>query len=119
MPEMAHTGEHHRDAVSVAYVDEVLIVARAAGLDDSGYAGLSRSLGAVIEREERVGTQRSALYALAGALYRHLGGPYAVGLARAYAQRLAVDVYKRQGVRFNARVGFYRRFSLEQLILLA
>src|SRR4051812_20024149 len=54
MFEMSLSREHHRGAEAVDQVDGLLILHRAARLDDRGDAGFEEQLGAVGEREEGI-----------------------------------------------------------------
>src|SRR5690606_4359340 len=55
MPEMAHAGEHHRDAALVGGGDDLVVAHRAARLDDGRRADVGDDVEAVAERKERVG----------------------------------------------------------------
>src|SRR5262249_15214721 len=54
VPEVPHAREEHRDAVPVARLDALLVLRRAARLDDRGDSGRGRRVDVVREREERV-----------------------------------------------------------------
>ena len=58
VPEVAHAGEQHREAVLVGRGDDLLVAHRAARLDDRDRARLGEHVDAVAEREERVGRDR-------------------------------------------------------------
>ena len=52
---MPIAAEDHRDVISVAEIDGILIFDASARLDDGGYAGLMSYFDTVIEREEGIG----------------------------------------------------------------
>src|SRR5260221_6723952 len=54
VPEVAHAGEHHGDAVLVGGGDHLVVAHAAAGLDHRARAGLGESVEAVAEREEGI-----------------------------------------------------------------
>src|SRR4029077_8522686 len=60
VPEVAHAGEHHRDAVRVGGADDLVVARAAAGLDDRRDPGRDALLEAVREGEERVAAERGA-----------------------------------------------------------
>ena len=72
MPEMAHAGEDHGEAVLVRRGDHLGIALRAAGLDHGGDAVHRGSVEPVAEREERIGGHHGALRleSLVGGLHR-------------------------------------------------
>ena len=78
MPEVADSGEYHRDSGAVGGCDHLGVAARAAGLDRRGGAGLDRRFEPVGERVERVrgddrawvaGSGRPAFAAVSAALW--------------------------------------------------
>ncbi len=54
VPEVPHSGEHHRHAPLVSCRDDFLIAHAAARLDHAGGAGVDDHIEAITEREERV-----------------------------------------------------------------
>ena len=54
VPEMSHSGEQHGDTGLVGRCNNFVVADRAAGLDDSGYAGFSSGIDTVAEREEGI-----------------------------------------------------------------
>ena len=85
MLEVTHAGKYHGDAVGITSVDRILIVLRAARLNDAGNARLSRRLCTVVKGEEGIRAKRRALDLVATALDRHLRGPESIDLPRPYA----------------------------------
>ena len=91
MEEVPGAGDVHRHAGSVGRLDDRVVTDRSAGLDDRAYAGSHQDLGAVGEREERVGCgDRTGRTFGAGALDSELAGVDPVDLAHADADRGAV-----------------------------
>ena len=60
MPEVAHAGEHHRDAVFIGGRDDFVIALAAARLDHCANAVLGGDVEPVAEREERVRSHHAA-----------------------------------------------------------
>ena len=60
VPEVAHPGEHHGEALLVRRIDHFLVAHRAAGLDDGGGAGFGGGQQPVGEGEEGVGGHDAA-----------------------------------------------------------
>src|SRR5690554_1487355 len=89
---MTHAGEDHGNAVFVGGIDDFLVAHGAAGLDNGGNAGFSRSVDTVPEREECVRSHDRAFHFQAfisgldtgnpGAVHTaHLAGPNPDGAA--------------------------------------
>src|SRR5947199_10777374 len=53
MAEVAHSGQHHRDAALVRGGDDFIVAHAAAGLDDAGGAGVADHIEPIAKREER------------------------------------------------------------------
>src|SRR5690348_6216541 len=60
MPEMAHAGEHHRNAALVGRRDHLVVAYAAAGLDDRDRAVIGNDVEAVAKRKERIGCHHRA-----------------------------------------------------------
>ena len=90
MEEVPLAGEDHGDAELVGPRDVVVVLHRAAGLDDDGDAGVGRRLDAVGERVEGVAGAGAALGAAGGLGRGDLAGLDAVLLTGADAPRGAV-----------------------------
>src|SRR5438552_3102504 len=65
MFEMALSGEDDRGAAPVGQLDRLLVLHRAAGMDDRRHPGIEKQLGRVGEREEGVAGRHRSLGALA------------------------------------------------------
>src|SRR5690349_17539051 len=60
MPEMAHAGEHHRNAALVGRRDHLVVAYAAAGLDDRDRAVIGNDVEAVAKGKERIGRHHRA-----------------------------------------------------------
>ena len=100
MAEVADAGEDHGEAEAVGGGDHVLVLHRAAGLDDGGGSGCGYGFKAVGEGEEGVGGGDAACERQDGFHGAEAGGVDAAHLARADAEGLAVAGVD-DGVRFD------------------
>src|SRR5512143_1192110 len=94
MPEMPHPGEDHRYAVLVRRLYRLVVLERAARLDNGRDSVLRALVHAVTEREEGVGCEARALCREQRLHRTQASGVHPGHLARAYAYNVrAVGVY--------------------------
>ena len=60
MPKMAASREDHRQAMSIAGGDDLVITARAARLNDGRDARVGSAMDRIVKRKKRVGGERRA-----------------------------------------------------------
>ena len=68
MAEVAHAGQHHRDAALVGGCDDLVVTHRAARLDHACGAGIDDHVEAIAERKERVARHGRTAQRQAGVL---------------------------------------------------
>ncbi len=114
MAEMTHVSEDHRDAVLVGGSNNFIIANGTARLDHTGDAHCRRSINAIAEREEGVGSHGGTLHLqsfVSGFDAGNFGRVNAAHLARANTDRHVVACIH-NGVGFNE----FRHFPAEQRV---
>src|SRR5438445_12755549 len=115
MPEVPLTREHQRDAVLVSGRDHLVVVDRAAGLDDRADARRRARVEAVAEREERVAAGGTALGPTSGLVGRDPGRVDTVLLAGADADRLSAG-NQHDAVRLHVTTDAPRQLEVAPLL---